>query len=291
MREAGVPATRTPSSTGTTSPTGPASRSGTTLRTAAAAARVARADFRALYTPVTWTVGWLGRVVTQVLFFALVGVLLEDRDALLFLFVGQAVMACAAEAFFAVQSTTWERRAGTLPLLVAAPGPLWPVFLGRSVQWVPSGVATSAMVLLAVGPLLGLSWTPTTALAALGCVVVVSLGSYASALALAALVLRAPGWRNVVANLAHTSLMLVAGVVVPVGYWPGPVQVLAQAFPLTHGLAAVRGVLEPQVGWGAVGGSVLAAAAATLAWFVVAVGAFTAFGGVGRRDGSIDFAD
>ena len=43
-----------------------------------------------------------------------------------------------------IASTTWERNAGTLPLLIAAPGPLWPVFVGRSVQWLPSGTAERA---------------------------------------------------------------------------------------------------------------------------------------------------
>lgn len=121
----------------------------------AASSRVAWADLRTIYTPLTWTVGWLGRIVMQVVFYALIGTLLGDHRTFVFLFVGQAVMACVMEVFMSIASTTWERGAGTLPLLTAAPGSLWPVFVGRSLQWLPSGAATACVALFVVGPFLG----------------------------------------------------------------------------------------------------------------------------------------
>src|SRR6185312_4234351 len=98
-------------------------------------ARNAWADLRVVYTPVSWTFGWLGRIVMQVVFFALVGVLLDSPEQQRFLFIGNAVMVTAHEVMMCVASTTWERTTGTLPLLVAAPSRLWPVFVGRSLQW------------------------------------------------------------------------------------------------------------------------------------------------------------
>ena len=259
-------------------------------RVVAAAARGALADLRTIYTPFTWTVGWLGRIIMQVVFFALIGTLLGSREAVVYLFVGQAVIATVTECFMAIPSTTWERRAGTLALLTAAPGPLWPVFVGRSLQWLPSGVATGTVVLLAVGPFFGVIWSLAAALLVPLVLVVVAVSTYAVALTLAAVVLRGPRWRNVVSNVATLVSMLLSGATVPVSTWPSWLEGLAQALPVTHALAAIR-ILEEQ-------GAVLAALPPVLlallvgaGWYVLAALAFTAFGEAGRRDGSIDFAE
>lgn len=260
------------------------------LRIIAAAARGALADLRTIYTPFTWTVGWLGRIIMQVVFFALIGTLLGSREVVIYLFVGQAVMATVTEVFMAIPSTTWERRAGTLALLTAAPGPLWPVFVGRSLQWLPSGVATGSIVLLAVGPFFGLRWSIGAALLVLPLLLVVALTMYAVSLTLAAVVLRGPRWRNVVSNVAVLGTMLLSGATVPVSIWPGWLQVVGQALPVTHALQAIRMVEErgpsaellPLVGISLLLGVV---------WYVLAAMAFTHFGATGRRQGTIDFAE
>lgn len=259
-------------------------------RVVRAAARVAVADLRTVYTPLTWGVGWLGRIIMQVLFFALIGSLLGDPEAVRYLFVGQAVMACVVEVFMSIPSTTWERMTGTLALLTAAPGPLWPVFVGRSLQWLPSGMTTASIVLFGVGPFFGVRWSLTSALATVLVLGLVAVSMYAVALSLAAVVLRGRRWRNVVSNVSHTTVMLLCGVTVPIAVWPGVLQGVAQVLPLTHGLAAIREVqagvalaeVAPQTGVVVLLGA---------GWYAVAIAAFTLFGEVGRRDGSIDFAE
>lgn len=260
------------------------------LRVIRAASRVALADLRAIYTPLTWSIGWLGRIIMQVLFFALIGSLLGSPEAVTYLFVGQAVMATVVECFMAIPSTTWERRTGTLALLVSAPGPLWPVFVGRSLQWLPSGVATGSIVLLVVAPFFGITWSPAAAALVVPVLAVIAASMYAVAITLAAVVLRGPRWRNVTSNVAHTSVMLLAGVVVPVTVLPGALQVLAQAIPLTHGLAVVR-ELQSAGPSGHLLGPLALTVGLGLAWYVAAGLAFTAFGGAGRRDGSVDFEE
>ena len=256
----------------------------------AASARVALADLRTVYTPFTWSVGWLGRIIMQVVFFALIGLLLGSREAVLYLFIGQAVMVCVVECFMAVPSTTWERKTGTLALLIAAPGPLWPVFVGRSVQWIPSGIATSTIVMFAIGPLFGVFWSPVAAIVAVLTLVCVAVSMYAVALSVAAVVLRGPRWRNVASNLSHGIVMLLCGVTVPAVIWPTWLQVVGQTLPLTHGLNAIRdlhagiAVAEVLPALGLVGFT-------GLAWFLLAMTAFTVFGESGRRDGSIDFSE
>lgn len=254
----------------------------------AAAARGAVADMRAIYTPVTWTVGWLGRIIMQVIFFALVGVLLGSPEAVVYLFVGQAVMATVSECFMAIPSTTWERKAGTLALLTSSPGPQWPVFFGRSLQWLPSGVATASVVLLVIGPFFGVHWSLTSGLMLVPALVLVAVGAYAMALAMAAVVLRAPRWRNLVSNIAAVVTMILSGATVPVSIWPVWLQAAGQLLPVTHALSVVRalqagnihaGILQP-FGF---------CICLTAVWYLVAALGFAHFTESGRRSGSIDF--
>ncbi|WP_051479279.1 ABC transporter permease [Arthrobacter sp. H5] len=260
-----------------------------TLNVIRHAAYIAAADFRTVYTPLTWGVGWLGRVIMQVLFFAVIGLLLQDPDAVLYLFVGQAIMMTATETLLSIQSTQWERGTGTLGLLTAAPARLWPVFLGRSLQWMPSGVATASIVLFAIGPFLEVAWSLPAAAAVVVCLICCALGTYGLALFVAALVLRLPEWRNVVANIVQMAHTLFCGVVVPVAFWPTGVQGAAQALPLTHGLAAVRLIEDRQEVPVEVWGLLSLCIALGAGWLMLAVWAFERFGEHGRRTGTIDF--
>jgi ABC-2 type transport system permease protein len=251
------------------------------------------ADMWVMFTPVSWTFGYLSRLLTQVIFFALIGVLLDSPDLVRFLFIGNAVMFMALEAFICVASTTWERRQGTLPLLVAAPGPLWPVFVGRSVQWLPTGLVSSSTALFALGPFFGVTWRLPQALAVFGALVVIGVAMYCMALVFGALVLAAMEMRNMVYNVATYALMAICGVMVPLAFWPDWVGTVANAVPLTHGLAAVRTLAEsPTVG--PVAGEVVTALFVSLGigavWLLVAAVLLERLAMVGRRTGSIEFA-
>lgn len=251
-------------------------------------------DMWAMYSPAGWAVGWVSRVLMQVIFFAIIGRLLESSDAVRYLFVGMVVMVAAMEALTSVASTTWERRQGTMPLLVAAPTRLWPVFVGRSVQWVPSGILTSSVAMFGLGPLFGVTFSPGRAVAVFGCLVVASISTYFLAMVLGAMVLAAMSLRNVVSNIAQALMVLVCGVVVPVAFWPAPVQAAAQAVPLTHAVAAVRVLADAPAGApvaGEVLGQIGLALAVGLGWLIVAALVLERLAAAGRRSGSIEFAD
>jgi ABC-2 type transport system permease protein len=252
------------------------------------------ADMWVMYTPLSWCIGWLGRVVLQVIFFAMIGLLLDSPAAVQFLFIGNAVMTAAMEALTSIASSTWERAQGTLPLLIAAPTRLWPVFAGRSVQWLPSGVLTASVALFAVGPAFGTTWTPGRALAALGCLVVVAVATYCFALAVAALALAMMNLRNTISSLVQVGMMVICGVMVPVTFWPGWVQGLAQTLPLTHGLVAIRVLADPPAGGVPAADTlprILLAAGIGAAWLLLAALLLERLAAAGRRTGSIEFAD
>jgi ABC-2 type transport system permease protein len=263
---------------------------GATLRVLRYSAASGFADFATIYTWRTWTVGWLARVLCQVAFSALIGRLLGSAEQGRYLLVGNAVAIAAVEAMFVVASTTWERRAGTLPLLIAAPTDPALVFAGRSVQWLASGTATAVISLCGLGLIFGVPLRPAAVLAAVPLVALVALGTYCVGLLLAAVVLRVMQLRNVVGNVGHLVMLTICGVQVPVAFWPDWTRGLAGTLPLTHGLAAVRGALA-----GAGAPEVLRQAGLEVAlaagWLALAVLAFRRLAEHGRHDGSIEFGD
>jgi ABC-2 type transport system permease protein len=158
----------------------------------------------------------------------------------------------------------------------------------------PSGVVTASVALFGVGPVFGVTWTLTTALAALGALVVVALTTYCFALVLAALVLAAMDLRNVVSGIAATTTMLISGVMVPITFWPGWVQAVAQALPLTHSLAAIRTLADPPPAGVDAGGvllHLLLAVGVGGVWLLLAAVLLERLAEVGRRSGTIEFAD
>jgi ABC-2 type transport system permease protein len=258
----------------------------TVLRYAAASGF---ADFAVVYTWRSWTLGWLSRVLCQVTFFALIGQLLDSPAATRYLLVGNATLIAVLESTFVVASSTWERRAGTLPLLIAAPGSLIVVFFGRSVQWLVSGTASSSIALFVLAPLFGIGLPMPNALLAVPVTATVSCSAYALGLLLAAMVLRATPLRNIVGNVTWWLVGLLAGVQVPTTFWPGWMQTVAAGLPATHGLHAIRAVLDgdPSTALRDTGLEV----AVGMGWLALAFIAFRRFAVQARRTGAVEFGD
>jgi len=242
-----------------------------------------------MYTWRTWTAGWLSRVVAQVVFYSLLGRLVGSTDRLHFLVVGNAVMLCATTVIFVVQSTTWERAAGTIPLLIAAPASPLLVLFGRSVQWVPDAVLSSLVALAVAAPLFGVPLPFPRALWIVPLLLLVTVSTYMMGTLLGSLVLRWTQARNLVSNVAGAAMLALCGVNVPVDFFPAWVETLAAGLPLAHGLAAIRGVLAAAPP-AEVLGSVAAEVAVGTAWFLLAAASFRWFAEGGRRDGTIELA-
>jgi ABC-2 type transport system permease protein len=260
----------------------------TTLRILRLAAAVGFRDYSTIYTWKTWLAGWYVRVLSQVAFFALIGKLLASETQVHYLLVGNAVMLAAVGGLFGVAGTTWERRAGTLPLLVASPSSAVVVFTGRSAWGLTEGVLSSAGTFYVAAAIFGIE-LPWRAALVVPILVLVSATSYALGTFLGGLVLRAMSTRNVVANVASGTILAIGGVNVPLSFYPEPVQWLAHVLPLTHGLEAIRDLLAREaavtilanIGYEALVG---------VAWLALALFTFDRLAEGGRRDGSIEFA-
>lgn len=244
------------------------------------------AEFRTLYTVRSWLAGWLVRMTAQVAFFGSIGLLLDSSERVQYLLVGNAVVLVCLEATIVVIFVSSERYQGTLELLVSSPTGPAAVFLGRGLNWVVTGIVTSGVTLAVLLPLFG---APLTVGAFFGCVpvlVAIGLSSHFYGSALASITLRYPQVAWLVLNVGYLLVMTLAGVNVAVSYWPAPLEALAQVLPVTHGLEAVRGVIDSaSVAETLVGvGKELAVG---LGWSLVAAASYEAFVRGARRSGSL----
>ncbi|TYR65189.1 ABC transporter permease [Streptomyces parvus] len=211
------------------------------------AARAGFADYRTVFTWKTWLLGWFVRMLAQVLFFTTIGHLLGPGQAR-YLLVGNAVALVALHGLSATASTTWELQNGTLPLLVASPSHPALVLVGRSLFWLPDGVACGLGAVLLLGPLADVRLTVASVTLFTLLLTLVAATSYCLGLFLGSLVLTAVDLRNVVSNASFTVMLIVCGAAVPASAL-GPVLAgLGTVLPLTHGLLAIRQVLAGEAG-------------------------------------------
>lgn len=258
-----------------------------TIRIVQKASRVGFEDVRAQYTWKSWLFGWITRVAAQILFFAAMGLLVGGPRLVLFAFIGNVCAMAALMPQGAGPDTAWERGLGTLPLLVAAPRSMLPVFAGRCSFYVVQGVVEASFVFTVLAPFLrftGNWWWLPVGLLALG------LGSYGLGLFLASISIRRPRIGNILFNTVFYTLVAIAGVNVPTEVFPEAVQRVASVLPMHHGILGTRSLLADGANAAAFGQLGLELTIG-IGWFVLAMIGFSLFSEGGRRDGSIDLAE
>lgn len=246
-------------------------------------------DYFSIFTWKSWLGGWYLRVLSQVVFFALIGRLLESEAQTHFLLIGNAVMIAAMEGIWALNMVRWEQGTGTVALLVASPSSPVTIFAARGIYMVADGVVSTAGALVVAAPLFGLELPWPRVLLVIPLTLLVALSAYSLGIFLGGLVLRQRGIHNIVVNVTNTALMAICGVNVPLAFYPGPLEWLAKILPLTYGLQAIRDVVDgaPAVEIAASAG---AQALVICFWLGLALLTFNRLADHGRRDGTIDFA-
>lgn len=188
-----------------------------------------------------WLMTHILRVTTSAATWVLLGRMLGSEERVYFLLIGQIVIVGPQYVGWTVAASTWDRMfLGTYPMLVAAPVSLVPAMMGRTSIWFLNGVVTSLMTLVVLVPIFGLSVPLSGALWIPILIVVVCASYYGFAFFLGSLVNWIPQTRNIVHNSATTVMTAICGVVVPLTFWPGWVERIAQVLPVTHGLQAIR---------------------------------------------------
>lgn len=200
------------------------------------------ADHAVMFTLKTWLFGWFLRILAQVLFFTTIGALLGAGQAR-YLLIGNSVLMVTMNGMNATASTTWELENGTLGLLVASPSNPALVLAGRSLFWIPEGLACGLGSLAILGPVAGPGLTIQSLPLVAALMVLIAVTSFCLGLFLGSLVIVVRDLRNVVMNTALAAMMALCGPEFPVGTL-GPATVwIGAALPLTHGLRAIREIL------------------------------------------------
>ncbi|GAA0924705.1 ABC transporter permease [Virgisporangium aurantiacum] len=255
----------------------------------AAATRIGFAELAAIYTWRTWLLGWFVRLVTQAVFFALFGLLLGGAALVHYRAVGNTVVLVCVETSVVVLGTVRERNAGTLALQLVAPTPYVLTFLARGVYTLLVGVASSTAAFAIVLACFRVPVAMPAALLAPLFIAVVGLSGYCFALFVGVVVMHSPAVQWLALNLTYLTVMTVCGVNVPVDYWPDALRAVAQVLPLTHGLAAVRGLLGGGPLAGALPGLCLELLVGVL-WLTAAVLLLRVAVHRGRHTGSVELS-
>jgi ABC-2 type transport system permease protein len=247
------------------------------------------ADFRFLYTWRTWLVGWLLRVIFQVLFFAMLGRYIGRPAVVAFLVSGGAVAVAVLETMTIVIFTAFDRMFGMLPLLVSAPADYFIVVLARNVfNCIITGTCTSTIALFTCASVMRVPVRYPAALLAIPLIALGAASTYLFGVFLSALIAKVRTGRWVAFNLGYLGLTALCGFLIPVGFWPRPLPALAQLLPFTHALRAIRGLVLGGLPATTIAGELGLELIVAIGWFVLAGAAFRASIERARRDGSID---
>lgn len=235
-----------------------------------------------------WASGWLLRVIGQVCFFGLVGRLFGGSERVQFMVVGNAAMVAAMAALLGTATTTWERRSGTLPFLIAAPTSHIVVFMSRSLERLFDATVSSSVSFYAAASVFSIPLDFPLVLAIIPLFFLVGMGSYSVAMFFGGVILWAMNARNVVTNILSIGMMALCGVNVPIEYLPGWSRFVSGLFPLTYQLEGIRTFLAAGSLRGTLGPTLIGIAVGCV-WLCVAISVFWWFGESGRRSGSIEF--
>ena len=246
------------------------------------------ADYRSMWTWKSWLAGWFVRVLAQVAFFAMIGERLGSDEVTFYLLVGNALAIAAVTGVFSLNTTSGERWAGTLPLLIASPSSPVIVFGSRGAYHAVDGGLSALSALFVAGPLFGMDLPWPRVLLVVPLTMLVAYSCYCLGTFLAGVVFRFRNINSFVVLSTYMTIMAVCGVNVPLTYYPDVIEWISRFLPLTNGLLAIRGVLDGEAASAVLADAALEALVAG-GWMTAALLSFNRLASRGRRDGSLDF--
>lgn len=227
------------------------------------------------------------KTITNVFIWVLVGRLLNSPGKLDYLLIGNA--ATASLGTFCIVVGTWERFDGTYPLLVAAPHSLAPAVMGRMSVWAISWIPSSLLTFIVLAFTFDFHFAPTEILVIPLLVSLISLTTFFLSAFLGAIIAGTPRLRLIYAWTLLAVLNAFCGINVPVDFWPRSVQIFSHFLPITHGLEAIRRLIDHDPASEILHLAFLELLVGFL-WLALALLAFRRTSIADRQKGSIDFA-
>ena len=247
-------------------------------------------SYKALFLWLNWP-GVIGNIVARpmlnVAMFSLVGRFAGHPEATQRYVLGMALYSIVEIVTGGViQSFSYERGFGTLPLIYCSPASRWWIYAARSGMHYPNGLVCFVLSVTFGAIFLGFDYSRTNWALLVIAVIVVTLSSSAYALLIGNITLLYRNW-TAIYSFAGSAILLLTGVLIPVSVLPVPLQALAQILPLTHGLEAFRAAFA--------GADITVATdallweiAIALAYGVVGFVSFRLIGEAARRTGLIE---
>lgn len=208
-------------------------------------------------------------------------------DYFTFVLVGTAALGYFSVALGSFSgSLSQEQQQGTMEALLVTPND--PRFLLVCEAAWPFFISTAQLVLyLVVGALLFHAHIAAAHLALAAGVLLLTLAAFSAVGLAAAAVLMVAKRTGLLVTLIGSAFALLGGVLYPISVLPRPLQLLAYALPMSHGLDGVRLALVARPDLAAIGRDALILAVFTAALVPASLAAFSWAVARGRRTGSL----
>jgi len=195
-------------------------------------------------TPAVFFGSKIPRAVLQALFFVYIALAAGGPELARFALIGNAVHASVLPALvYMAIVIELEKWAATLPYLIASPAHWLPMMVGRSAATFADAFFSTVVVVVIMVPFLGGDILALNLLRAvpLLLVTVASVSGLGWLIGAISLPLR---WGTLISNMTAYAMMVLCGVNFPITALPPLFQTIGRALPLTHGLLAVRLVVD-----------------------------------------------
>ena len=159
-----------------------------------------------------------------------------------FIFAGILVQTFLFSSLFYGAYLVWDRKIDVLKAVLVSPLGRTSIFLGKVLGGVTISLLESVIV-LAIGYLLGMQYSPLTALAVLGLIALASAGLTALGLTIGSF-MDSPEGFQLLFGIVLFPLFFLSGALFPVGNLEGALGVLSSVNPVTYIVDLLRGTIS-----------------------------------------------
>lgn len=184
------------------------------------------------------------RILLQSLFFVYLAKAAGGEPLARFALIGNAVQIAVFMAMLSMEVVVeTEKWANTFQYLIASPASWFPMMLGKSMSYYGDALIASTVTFSVLIPLLHVQISFVNLMRAVP-IILITLASASSlgwCIGAFSLPIR---WGFMICNWLAYAMMIFCGVNIPTSSLPTAIQVVGSLLPVTHGLQAVRAIID-----------------------------------------------